>query len=64
MAQQQIITKPYVGELQDDDSLFINHDGALRQVKKKDADFASSEYVRTYVDNAIKAITDGNVVSY
>ena len=49
MAQQQIITKPYVGELQDDDSLFINHDGALRQVKKKDADLASSEEVAAEV---------------
>ena len=70
MAQQQIITKPYVGELQDDDSLFINHDGALRQVKKKDVDFASSEYVRTYVDNATVASaqkatndSDGNAIN-
>ena len=70
MAQQQIITKPYVGELQDDDSLFINHDGALRQVKKKDTDFASSEYVRTYVDNATVASaqkatndSDGNAIN-
>lgn len=70
MAQQQITTKPCVGELQDDDSLFINHDGALRQVKKKDADFASSEYVRTYVDNATVASaqkatndSDGNAIN-
>lgn len=40
MAQQQIITKPYVGELQNGDSLFINHDGALRQVSVPNADLA------------------------
>lgn len=49
MAQQQIITKPYVGELQDNDSLFINHDGALRQIKKSDADFASGADMRAEV---------------
>lgn len=49
MAQQQIITKPYVEELQDNDSLFINHDGALRQIKKSDADFASGADMRAEV---------------
>ena len=49
MAQQQIITKPYVEELQDNDSLFINHDGALRQIKKSGADFASGEDMRAEV---------------
>lgn len=49
MAQQQIITKPYVEELQDNDSLFINHDGALRQIKKSGADFASSADMRAEV---------------
>lgn len=32
--------------------------------KSLEAESASSEYVRTYVDNAIKAITDGNEVNY
>ena len=49
MAQQQIITKPYVEELQDNDSLFINHDGALRQIKKSSADFASGADMRAEV---------------
>lgn len=49
MAQQQIITKPYVEELQDNDSLFINHDGALRQIKKSGADFASGADMRAEV---------------
>lgn len=49
MAQQQIITKPYVEVLQDNDSLFINHDGALRQIKKSDADFASGADMRAEV---------------
>ena len=49
MAQQQIITKPYVEELQDNDSLFINHDGALRQIKKSGADFASGAEMRAEV---------------
>ena len=49
MAQQQIITKPYVEELQDNDSLFINHDGALRQIKKGNADFASGADMRAEV---------------
>lgn len=49
MAQQQIITKPYVEKLQDNDSLFINHDGALRQIKKSDADFASGTDMRAEV---------------
>lgn len=49
MAQQQIITKPYVEELQDNDSLFINHDGALRQIKKSVADFASGADMRAEV---------------
>lgn len=42
MAQQQIVTKPYVEELQAGDSLFINHSGALRQVSVTDADLASA----------------------
>ncbi len=49
MAQQQIITKPYVEEIQDNDSLFINHDGALRQIKKGNADFASGADMRAEV---------------
>lgn len=49
MAQQQIITKPYVEDLQDNDSLFINHDGALRQIKKSNADFASGADMRAEV---------------
>lgn len=49
MAQQQIVTKPYVEELQDNDSLFVNHDGALRQIKKGDADFASGADMRAEV---------------
>lgn len=49
MAQQQIITKPHVEELQDNDSLFINHDGALRQIKKSVVDFASGADIRAEV---------------
>lgn len=42
MAQQSIVTKPYVEELQASDSLFINHNGALRQVSVINADLASA----------------------
>lgn len=50
MAQQQIITKPYVEELQDNDSLFINHNGALRQLKKNKTGFATKEDLEGKVD--------------
>lgn len=43
MAEQRITTKPTVNALLDEDYIFINHDGALRQVRKSDADLASAE---------------------
>lgn len=42
MAEQRITTKPTVNALLDEDYIFINHDGALRQVRKSDADLASA----------------------
>lgn len=41
MAEQRITTKPTVNALLDEDYIFINHDGALRQIRKSNADIAS-----------------------
>lgn len=44
MSTQNIIEKPVVYNFDDEDTLFINHNGVLRQIPVEDTGFLSDPY--------------------